>query len=129
MKKIIFTLSVLLFSLTSFTPTFADSTTNLYPSMADKPDAKMYKLYKQVILTRHLIQEDYTDWIKINKRIEKYFISLYFKTDRTNRLKDIEKKMGDMIIKYDNKNLNSKQIKALNIIKNLYYRAVIDLTK
>lgn len=129
MKKIIIMVSVLLFCLTGFTSVSADSSTNLYPSMAKKPDVKMYKLYKQVILTRHQIQEDYTDWEKINKRIEKYFISLYFKTDRNNRLKEIEKKMGDMIIKYDNKILNSKQEKALNIIKNLYYRAEIDLTK
>jgi hypothetical protein len=37
--------------------------------------------------------------------------------------------MWDMIVKYDNKILNFKQKKALNIIKNLYYRAVIDLNK
>jgi hypothetical protein len=38
-------------------------------------------------------------------------------------------KMGDLITKYNNKKLSSKQEKALNIIKNIYYRALIDLKK
>jgi hypothetical protein len=65
----------------------------------------------------------------MNNSIEKYFISLYFKTDRTTKLKSLEKKANILIEKYDNKVLNIKQKKALNLIKNIYYRAVIELNK
>jgi hypothetical protein len=65
----------------------------------------------------------------MNKNIEKYFISLYFKTGRTTTLRALEKKTGDLIKKYDNKILSIKQKKVLNLIKNIYYRAVIELNK
>ncbi len=129
MKKIIISVLIILLSLISFTDSFADSATNLYPSMAKKPDNSMYKLYKQAILTRHQIQVDYKDWVKMNKDIENFFISLYFKTDRTVRLRKLEKKTSDLIKNYDNKILNMKQKKVLNLIKNLYYRSVIELNK
>lgn len=127
MKKFIISLSFLLIMLFSMSYTFA--ATNLYNITVKKPDVQMYKLYKQAILTRHQIQVDYGDWVKMNKNIEKYFINLYFKTGRTTILKALEKKTGDLIKKYDNKVLNIKQKKALNLIKNIYYRAVIELNK
>lgn len=127
MKKFIISLSFLLFILFGVNYTFA--ATNLYNVTVKKPDLEMYKLYKQAILTRHQIQVDYSDWVKMNNKIEKYFISLYFKTGRTTTLKALEKKTGDLIKKYDNKVLNIKQKKALNLIKNIYYRAVIELNK
>lgn len=127
MKKFIISLSFLLFILFGMNYTFA--ATNLYNVTVKKPDLEMYKLYKQAILTRHQIQVDYSDWVKMNKNIEKYFINLYFKTWRTTTLKALEKKTGDLIKKYDNKVLSIKQKKALNLIKNIYYRAVIELNK
>ncbi len=127
MKKIIISLSFLLFILFGMNDTFAAS--NLYNITVKKPNLEMYKLYKQAILTRHQIQVDYNDWVKMNKNIEKYFISLYFKTGRTTTLRALEKKTGDLIKKYDNKILSIKQKKVLNLIKNIYYRAVIELNK
>lgn len=125
MKKIIILVSLSFLFFINFDLSFAETST----STSSKIDNTMYKLYKQAILTRNQIKKDYSDWEKINKKIEKYFISLYFRNDRTAKLKEIEKKMGDLIKKYDNKKLSIKQEKALNIIKNLYYRAVIDLRK
>ncbi len=127
MRKIIISLSFLLIILFSWNYSFA--ATNLYNITVKKPDKAMFKLYKQAVLTRHQIQLDYNDWVKMNKKIEKYFIELYFKTGRTTTLKALEKKTGDIIKKYDNKVLNIKQKKALNLIKNIYYRAVIELNK
>lgn len=125
MKKIIILIAFFVLSFANFDSTSAASTT----STDSKINNTMYRLYKQAIVTRSQIQKDYSDWEKINKKIEKYFISLYFTSDRTKRLKEIEKKMWDLIVKYDNKTLSTKQEKALNIIKNLYFRAVIDLNK
>lgn len=125
MKKIIILASILILSFISFDSSFAATTSSSY----SKIDNTMYKLYKKAILTRSQIKKDYLDGDKINNKIEKYFISLYSKSDRTKRLKEVEKKMWDLINKYDNKKLNAKQEKALNIIKNIYYRAVIDLRK
>lgn len=125
MKKILILITLFVLSFANFYSTSAESTT----STGSKINNTMYKLYKQAIVTRNQIQKDYSDWENINKKIEKYFISLYFTSDRTKRLKEIEKKMWDLIVKYDNKTLNTKQEKALNIVKNLYFRAVIDLNK
>jgi len=127
MKKFIISLSFLLLSFFDTNYTFA--ATNLYNITVKKPDIQMFKLYKQAVLTRHKIQVNYSDWVKMNNKIEKYFISLYFKIWRTTTLKALEKKTGDLIKKYDNKVLNIKQKKELNLIKNIYYRAVIELNK
>ncbi|MFA5917222.1 MAG: hypothetical protein WC850_03200 [Candidatus Gracilibacteria bacterium] len=127
MKKFIISLSFLLFILFGMNDTFA--TSNLYNITVKKPNLEMYKLYKQAILTRHQVQVDYNDGVKMNNKLEKYFIGLYFKTDRTIKLKSLEKKTIILIEKYDNKILNTKQKKALNLIKNVYYRTVIELNK
>ncbi|NDK08189.1 hypothetical protein EOM39_02985 [Candidatus Gracilibacteria bacterium] len=120
MKKIIILVLIILSSFSISTFTYAETT---------KTSNAMFKLYKKAILTRSQIKKDYIDGEKINSKIEKYFINLYFKTDRVKRLKEIEKKMGDIIKKYEGKKLTIKQEKSLNIIKNIYYRAVIDLEK
>lgn len=83
MKKIIISFLIILssFSISNFTYAETTSTSNA-----------MFKLYKKAILTRSQIKKDYKDWDKINKKIEKFFINLHFKSDRIKRLKEIEKK-------------------------------------
>jgi hypothetical protein len=86
------------------------------------------KIYKDAILSRAYIRSNIKNWEEIL-----YIIEVYF--NNTRRDKNIEKletlkfKTWELLKKFDNKKLNYEEKKVFNLIKNLYYRSIIELIK
>jgi len=100
-----------------------------YTYLNPDKDKNIYKFYKQAVLTRNQIKKDFKDWDVLNKKIEKYFININFAKDRVTKLNDLKKKFEKILENNKSKNLNYKQEKTINLVKNLYYRTVIELKK
>ncbi len=128
MKKIIYLVLVIAFISISINTSFAASW-SISSSYLIKDDVNIYKIYKETILSRHQISKDFSDWKKMNSKIEKYFISLYFTNDRKQRLIELEKKLGDILKKNEKRKLTVKEKKVMNVVKNLYLRTILELRK
>lgn len=78
------------------------------------------KLYKWVIVTKTQIEKDYNE--KYNEKITKIFIKFRYLKDK-NTLSKLEILLKDKIIKFNSKEILSKNDKKiLNLYNNLYYR-------
>lgn len=127
MKKFILLLFFIIPSFLVSNQVFADSSSSSWYLIKD--DVNIYKIYKETILSRHKISKDFVDWKEMNSKIEKFFISLYFTKDRKQTLVDLEKNFRTILEKYEDKKLSNKEVKVLNLVKNLYLRTILELRK
>jgi len=113
MKKIMSLIILSIFAVWLFNYTYATST-NL-----DK------KLYKETIISSHIIRTQYSDWKKILKNIEQAFLKYRYDRDieKATRLQNILKeRIYNLSMK---KSLTRNERKMLAIYKNMYYRTVL----
>lgn len=127
MKKVLILISTIILGFLSINSSYAANTSSWYIIWSD---VNIYTIYKQTILSRHQVILDFKDWKQLNRKIEKYFINLYFVNNRTEKLETLEKNIWNILKKLEAKKpLTISEKKVFNLAKNLYLRTILELRK